>query len=156
MAYGSHTVTPQMDNGKLPPQLYGDGLGCGLSLMKVPDIGIHNADRRRRTRLALSLTVYLTRPGRSQPLSAKTKNISSEGFYCVVEEPFVLGESVHCTIIVPTFDPRVPDKMMGLDCQTEVVRIEFVGTAMYGVAFHISCPWRLISAASSPMSSAAS
>jgi hypothetical protein len=126
-----------------PVDVMGVALIAGSDLMRTLDSTTHYVDRRRRARLALSWNVYLSRHGSLQPLQAKTKNVSCEGFYCVIEQPFTVGEVVHCTLVIPTFDPQATDKTIALDCRCKVVRVEFLGADTYGVAFHMPASWRV-------------
>jgi hypothetical protein len=114
-----------------------DGSCCGPDLMRFIDSNAPSGDRRSKIRLSLSWKVCLTRHGETHGIEATTKNISSSGLYCIVAQAFVPGEAVHCVLLIPTFDPEVPDRRMSLDCQTRVVRVEFVGPGQYGVAFRI-------------------
>jgi hypothetical protein len=126
-----------------PADVMGGALTAGPDLMRILDSKTNYVDRRKRMRLALSWTVYLSRQGSTQPLHAKTKNVSCEGFYCVVEQPFVVGEVVHCTLVIPTFDPLSSNKTIGLDCHCKVVRVEFLGADTYGIAFYMPASWRI-------------
>lgn len=94
-------------------------------------------DRRRQRRLPLRWTAYLYRAGVSEPIEAMTRNVSSDGFYCVVEEPFAIGETVRSALLVPAFDPDAPDRVMTIESECSVVRVECIGTGAYGVAFHM-------------------
>jgi hypothetical protein len=94
-------------------------------------------DRRRRRRLPLRWTACLYRAGISEPIEAMTRNVSSDGFYCVVEEPFAIGEIVHSALLIPAFDPEKPDRMMTIESECSVVRVECIGNGAYGVAFHM-------------------
>jgi hypothetical protein len=64
------------------------------------------------------------------------KNVSCEGFYCFVHEPFAVGESIRCVIMIPAFDAQQPDKMVSLECHARVVRVEPI-SAVNGIACHI-------------------
>lgn len=116
----------------------GNGIACGPDLMRIIDGGYTpDTDRRRRVRLPLSWTIYLLRSSDTHPLESKTKNISSEGFYCSVQEPFVIGECILCTMFVPAFDAEHPNEFMFLECQATVVRVDAIGPENYGMACHI-------------------
>jgi hypothetical protein len=94
-------------------------------------------DRRRQRRLPLRWTAYLYRAAATTPIEAMTRNVSSDGFYCVVEEPFAIGEVVHSALLIPAFDPEQPDRMMTIESECSVVRVECMGNGSYGVAFHM-------------------
>lgn len=126
-----------MDSGKLAARVFGDGLVCGPDLMRIADGNVPDIDRRGRARLPLCWTVYLIRSIDIEPVEGKTKNISSDGFYCFAPEPFVVGESIRCIINIPAFDVEQPDNVVSLECRAKVVRVEPVGIGKYGVACHI-------------------
>jgi hypothetical protein len=126
-----------------PADVLGVALTAGPDLMRTLDSKTNYVDRRKRARLALSWTVYLSRHGSTQPVQAKTKNVSCEGFYCVVEKAFIVGELVHCTLVIPTFDPLSANTTVGIDCHCRVVRVEFLGVDTYGVAFYMPPSWRI-------------
>ena len=114
-----------MDSGKVSPRVFGDELACGPDLMRISDSNVSYAtDRRRHVRVPLAWTVYLMRPASVQITEGKTKNISCDGFYCYVHEPFAVGESIRCVIITPAFDAEQPEKVLWLECHGHVVRVE--------------------------------
>jgi hypothetical protein len=78
--------------------------------------------------------VRLIRPNGARPLDSNTKNVSSDGFYCVVREPFTAGEQIRCILALPAFDPARQDDLIALDCLARVVRVELLGSAEYGIA----------------------
>jgi hypothetical protein len=126
-----------MDSGKISPQVFGDELACGPDLMRISDSNVSYAtDRRRHARLPLAWTVYLMRPASVEVVEGKTKNVSCDGFYCLVHEPFAAGESIRCVIMIPAFDGQQPQSMISLECRARVVRVEPVA-AGNGVACHI-------------------
>ena len=127
-----------MDSGKALPRVFGDELACGPDLMRISDSNLSYAtDRRKHPRLPLAWTVYLMRPASVEIIEGKTKNVSCDGFYCLVHEPFAAGESIRCIIMIPAFDGQQPERMMSLECQARVVRVEPTSIGN-GVACHIS------------------
>lgn len=116
----------------------GNGIACGPDLMRYMDGGYTSAtDRRRRPRLPLAWSVHLLRSTGAHHLETKTKNVSSEGFYCSVHEPFVTGESIRCTVFIPTRNTEHPEECIFLECQAKVVRVDAMAPNQYGVACHI-------------------
>jgi len=116
----------------------GNGIACGPDLMRYMDGGhTHDTDRRKRPRLALTWTIYLLRSTDTRPLESKTKNVSSEGFYCCVRERFVVGECIRCTVFIPTRDVEHPDECIFLECQATVVRVDPIAPDHYGIGCHI-------------------
>jgi len=51
-------------------------------------------DRRQRPRLPLVYPIILSRPGEAGQVVTKTENVSAEGFYCTVDNPFSPHELV--------------------------------------------------------------
>jgi hypothetical protein len=71
-------------------------------------------------------------------IASRTKNVSSEGFYCLVQEPFESGERVECTVVIPVPKSTKSDDVLWLKCQARVLRVEAVmAETAYGVAFQI-------------------
>jgi hypothetical protein len=72
------------------------------------------------------------------PVSGKTRNVSSHGFYCLVQEPIESGETVECTLVIPIAKPGKPDAVLWLKCQARPLRVEAVAAAKaLGIAFLI-------------------
>src|SRR5579885_3552880 len=67
-----------------------DNAGTQRSEVKMPPF----KERRRRSRMDLHWPVCLSRSGRTEPVRSSTQNISSDGFYCLCQEPFVTGEQL--------------------------------------------------------------
>lgn len=70
-------------------------------------------------------------------VETRTENLSSRGFYCLLETPLVPGDVVTCDITIPNYN--APDRgISSIACQAEVVRVEAVGTdSNFGVACRI-------------------
>jgi hypothetical protein len=106
--------------------------------MRVFDAASPSAtDRRRRARLKLSWTVLLRVRTGAQPIEGWTKDISSDGFYCVVPEPLELGIETSFTIPVPVFDAERRRDTFRLDGKARVVRVETLGNGLYGLACRV-------------------
>ena len=72
------------------------------------------------------------------PVSGKTSNVSSQGFYCLVQEPLESGERVECTLVIPTPKSGKPDAALSLKCHARLLRVEAVaGDKAFGSAFLI-------------------
>ena len=96
------------------------------------------SERRIRPRAALHWVVHVSRAGGLHPVSAKTSNVSSQGFYCLVQEPLESGERVECTLAIPIPRSGKPDAMVWLKCQARLLRVEAVaGEKPFGIAFLI-------------------
>lgn len=114
-----------------------DGWNCGPDVMTILDSNAPHADRRRKQRIALTWTIHLTREGEAHSFEAVTKNVSTEGLYCIGEQAFRIGEIVQCVLCIPAFDPDSPNRKLALHCRARVVRVELAGMHQYGVALAI-------------------
>jgi hypothetical protein len=92
-------------------------------------------ERRRRARADLHWTAHLRRTTSEDLVDAQTRNVSSEGLYCVSPVPFQPGELLECVIELPasgeTREPRT------LCCRATTVRLEQLNENLFGVALHI-------------------
>jgi hypothetical protein len=122
----------------LSPAVLEDGFACGPDLMRnseeSPVVPIH--ERRRRARIPLSWTVHLVF-GAGRRIESKTKNISSDGFYCLVPESVTAGDLIRCVIHVPAADPSRADQTLFLECETRVVRVEEFVDGTFGIGCSI-------------------
>jgi hypothetical protein len=72
------------------------------------------------------------------PVSCKTRNVSSQGFYCLVQEPLESGELVECMVVIPIPKSGDPDAVLWLKCQARLLRVEVVAAdKAFGMAFLI-------------------
>jgi len=86
----------------------------------------------------LNWTLYVACDGARHPLRAVTRDISRDGFYCVLRQPVKPGERIDCDIVVPTHRSQDPDDVVYLRCRARVVRVERIAaTAEQGVACRI-------------------
>src|SRR5260370_31632850 len=91
---------------------------------------------RTRTRFPLHWTVRVFRqPGRPS-VESITKNLSSEGFYCITSEPFKLGERLQCMIVIPSGGSFGLESSVGLECHGTVRRMEKLPRGV-GLGCHI-------------------
>jgi hypothetical protein len=117
---------------------FGDSLICGPDLMREPNVsGVAIPERRRRSRVSLALDVHLFPIGEVDPIEGQTKNLSSEGFYCVVSQPIPVGEIVAYLLLVPTFGAGGQHELVQLVGQIEVLRLEQLGATFYGMGCRI-------------------
>ena len=96
------------------------------------------AERRSRPRAALQWVVHVSRAGSKHPVASKTRNVSSQGFYCLLQEPFESGERVECTVVIPIPKSAKSDDVLWLKCQARVLRVEAAAAdTAFGIAFQI-------------------
>jgi PilZ domain len=81
-------------------------------------------DRRARQRMKLPYSIVLYRLGEAAKIETTTEDISSEGFYCISEQPFSPNEKLECEVIIPSEDrgPSLEDSLV-LRCRAEVIRV---------------------------------
>jgi len=82
--------------------------------------------------------VHLSKAGGKHPIATRTRDVSSDGFYCFVQEPFESGERVECIVVIPIPKSSKPDDVLWLKCQARVLRVEAgAAAAAFGVALQI-------------------
>jgi hypothetical protein len=122
----------------VPPFALADGSACGPDLMRITDGSyVLTAERRGRMRLAVSWTIYLLRSTDAYPLESKTINVSCSGFYCFAPEAFAIGESVRCTMMIPSFGIHRREDHLTLECQANVLRLDRLDGGQYGLGCRI-------------------
>ena len=109
-----------------------DNAGMQRSEVKMPPF----KERRRRSRMDLHWPVCLNRSGRTEPVRSSTENISSDGFYCLCQEPFVAGEQLECLLSIPPHARREDAPWLVLECKVRVVRVN-TDRDVFGVGFQI-------------------
>ncbi len=92
-------------------------------------------ERRRRPRLPLRCSLRLYRAGTDQAIHGETLNISSEGFYLVIDALFTPGDTLTCMLDVPSEETQRRDAKK-LKYDVKVVRVDSVGRK-FGVAFQV-------------------
>ena len=65
-----------------------------------------------------------------------TRDVSSEGFYCLSSERFVPGERVACSISIPV-PSASNDQSRQLHCHCTVLRTERTDAGLFGYACQI-------------------
>lgn len=93
-------------------------------------------DRRKRVRMDVHWTVHLSRKWHGIPVESKTRNLSSDGFYCLSHEPFTPGERLECMLLIPAQERGSQEGALCLQCRVQVVRVE---TAREDGGFGIAC-----------------
>jgi hypothetical protein len=116
----------------------GDDIGyMSSSTTMVDKRSPPGTERRTRTRHAVSWVLYLKRNHSDHPIESRTQNFHCRGFYCYTRESFTPGESIGCTIVVPTFDTNLPRSIVLLECQATVLRVEALDPHTYGIGCRI-------------------
>ena len=96
------------------------------------------ADRRDRIRTQVHCPVRFLRSGTMDVLETTTQNLSSAGFYCLIQNAFVPGESMACTLSLPAHQPHSADRMLLLECKVRIIRVEAPdGDGLYGLGCRI-------------------
>jgi hypothetical protein len=86
-------------------------------------------------RLALAYTLFLSRAGAPFDVVTKTENVSSKGFFCFCQRPFLVGERLDCEMVIPR-TPGHPGTELSLRCAVEVVRVTRAGG---GRGYEVDC-----------------
>jgi hypothetical protein len=82
------------------------------------------AERRKRNRVALHWPVRLFRPQGNLIIESTTENLTSDGFYCVSQESFQVGERLQSVIAIPADSFGCSDSPISLQCRVRVMRVE--------------------------------
>src|SRR5438094_9765396 len=81
-----------------------------------------SSDRRRRRRVSLHWPMHLFRQS-GRPVESTTENLSSEGLYCITQEPFKQGERLQCMIVIPETVVGSESSIL-LECQVTIRRLQ--------------------------------
>jgi len=81
-------------------------------------------ERRRRPRAALHWAILITSKGAGHPIASTIKNISSQGFYCLVQESFQAGEYLECAVLIPAQNSADSEDLLCLQCRARVLRVD--------------------------------
>ena len=95
-------------------------------------------ERRRRVRTRLRWPVLLFREhAGAETIESFTRDLSSNGFFCVSRLRLNEGERLICSITIPTHDPHGKHLARTLECRVQVVRVVPQETGEFGVACRI-------------------
>jgi hypothetical protein len=97
---------------------------------------VMSEERRKRKRIALHWPVRLFRHQGTPSVESTTENLTSNGFYCVSQEPFHLGERLECIIAIPAGSFGYSNSPISLQCRVRVTRVEDQ-TSGYGLGCYI-------------------
>ena len=93
-------------------------------------------DRRRRARTRVHWPVRIFRNSGKDAVDTTTRNLSSDGFYCLSKVAFLPGESVYCMLRLPAYDGA--DRTLALRCRIHILRVEAInGDGVFGIACRI-------------------
>lgn len=81
-------------------------------------------ERRKRVRMQLHWPVCFSGIHAAGTIETKTRDLSSDGFYCLSKTPLVPGTLISCTLKVPAHDPFGDERMLPLECKIRVIRVE--------------------------------
>ena len=95
-------------------------------------------ERRRWIRTRLHWQVQFFGLGETGSVETTTQNLSSRGFYCTSPVPSTPGDRYVCTMKVPAHQPDSADRLLSLECQVRILRVDTADTDnSYGFACEI-------------------
>ena len=95
-------------------------------------------ERRRNPRVPIHWTLCLVCTASERSFQTKTRDISPEGLYCVLDGWIEPGERLECDIAVPAHDLKDPKEVVHLRCRVQAVRVERrPGGGEFGLACRI-------------------
>jgi hypothetical protein len=98
----------------------------------------HPHERRKCARTRLHWPVLLFLSDAADAIQTFTRDLSSGGFYCMSTVPVTPGETLICTLRVPTYDPDGKHLERSLECKVRIMRVEPQDdSAVFGVACRI-------------------
>ncbi len=111
-------------------------------------VAIQPSERRRRVRMRVHWPLHLHRRSTAETVETVTHDLSSDGFYCLAKTNFAPGETLVCTLGVPTHHPNGTNRMVSVECRIRVVRVEAAQEGLFGVGCRIE-EYRLLHSAAS-------
>jgi hypothetical protein len=98
-------------------------------------------DRRSKRRFPLRCPVFIQKKDPINPptqATGETLNVSSLGFYGVVDQSFQPGEHLDCELKLPVENSRLVLARPKLRCNAVVLRVEERGDGRFGLACMIT------------------
>ena len=86
--------------------------------------------------MPLHWAVYLARDGGERRSCTKTRDISPEGFYCLINQSVEVGEYLDCDIVIPAYNLKKPEEVIQLHCRVQAARVERMDS---GDEFGLAC-----------------
>jgi len=106
---------------------------------------VFHPERRKRVRTTVHWPLIIFRNDSAEGIESTTLNLSSTGFFCLSRQSFDPGESLFCTLHVPSHDPEGKERLWILECRVRVKRTEPAGSdGLYGLACEME-DYRLLS-----------
>jgi PilZ domain len=97
--------------------------------------GSFRQDRRKRVRMTVHWPLLIFRNDVADGVESTTHNLSSTGFFCFSHTRFDAGETLICTLRVPSHSPDAKDQPWILECRARVKRVEpAVHEGLFGLA----------------------
>ncbi|HTT63545.1 MAG TPA: PilZ domain-containing protein [Bryobacteraceae bacterium] len=90
------------------------------------------AERRLRRRVRVRWPLFILKgPHGADVLSTVTENLSSRGFFCMVDQALAPGESLVCMVRLPLrHDLHIPQ---ALRCQAQVIWVKAMDDGRFGI-----------------------
>ena len=104
-------------------------------------------ERRNHKRLPLRLPLLLLGADSFQPIRGATANISNQGLYCKVSQPFPPGKSLKCLI---SLAPQPVREQFYLEAHIEVIRLVVDKESEFGIGCKIHT-FRMVSGSADPL-----
>jgi hypothetical protein len=104
-----------------------DHLTTYLNKHQIDETDLVVRERRRRTRVRVHWPICFIRLGKTGIVETVTHDLSSDGFYCLVNTAFVPGEIRECTLSVPVHHPNRGDRARPVLCRVRVIRVGALG-----------------------------
>jgi len=131
LATGASTLSMAGDSLELVSGWSGVADGLGLNAT-----GTVERRKRVRTRLHWPVLMFRQRPG-SENVESVTRDLSSNGFYCLARVQMLEGEELVCSIRIPTHDPHGKHLERTLECRVRVIRVVPQEAGVFGIACRI-------------------
>ncbi len=108
------------------------------ALEATPQHTAERPERRKRIRTRLHWQLDLLVLDHPGVIESATRDLSSRGLYCYSPVPLVSGERIVCILKIPTHHPEGIARVLPLECQIQVVRVEAADDqGLYGIACEI-------------------
>ena len=142
-------MAKEMLAGHLTVPMSAESVGANSPCIDIDHIAgteSSSRERRRRLRVRVHWTISFFKQGTSDAVTTVTQNLSSDGFYCLVNTVFVPGEILACTLILPTYYPYERNQVRAVQCRVRVIRVEVLAAGnVYGVGcciedYSVLCP----------------